>query len=148
MSDWLEPRSRKMPLFTRYKFKRISKELSSHCISKSASISAAVLTESEYASQVMKKSKNGYVFWEGVAAVIAYGIHMVDHYARNYLELEPRKKLVEKLIEQLKYKLMFSIANISAENEESLSSSELRKSVENISKNVDYVINKMESRLV
>ena len=54
--------------------------------------------KSEKVGETLVATHDGWRIWDAHACFLALGIHVVDHYARNYLTPTQREALIDKLI--------------------------------------------------
>jgi len=87
--------------FKFWRLRRIALELAQGVGNEAWKAMPRICEESEKAVEVLKSTREGSRVLDGVAIVMAFGVHVVDHYARNFLDEGDRRQLVRKMLSRL-----------------------------------------------
>src|SRR5213593_4003376 len=107
-------------LFRFWRLRGIAGELAQRIGSEAWKAMPRICKESEKATEVLKSTKEGSRVWDGVAVMMAFGVHVVDHYARNFLDQKDRNRLVGRLLSGLMWESTKTMASIAANDGRSI----------------------------
>jgi triphosphoribosyl-dephospho-CoA synthetase len=127
-----------------WRLRRIALNLAQRIGSESWKAGPRICEESQKAHEVLKSTREGNRVWDCVATVMAFGVHVVDHYARDFLDERERNRLVQKMLSSLMWEQTKASAVLAANEGRSLTGTELTKGEKPLLKLMRGMIDKFE----
>jgi hypothetical protein len=133
-----------MLIFKKSKLGRVAQQLAETIGSEAWQSGPRLAEKSEKVGETLKATKDGWRIWDATGCFLGFGIHLVDHYSRNYLDPSERAELVKKLVSQVKTDIDHSILALASERKAKLSGKDLRETEKRILQTVKYATDKFE----
>jgi hypothetical protein len=121
-----------LSVFKPWKIRRIARRLAEQIGCEAWKSVPQLFKESEKAAEVLRETTDGSLVWDAVVVMMAFGIHVVDHYTRDFLDEKDRTLLVRKALSVL----VWETAKINAKRQsvegEKITAEGLRSEQENL----------------
>lgn len=130
--------------FTYLRLYRIARQLLNSVGCQAWKATVRLAEESKQVDECLRATKQGNRIWDAVAVMMAFGVHVADHYARNFLAEKHRTRLIRMMIEKALLESKLLMLKMASDRGERLSTQALTDGEKYLAKLMQGLIPKFE----